>query len=233
MSNIIKDLKSLAVSLDRLTILENNPRKGDVNAIKKSYQTFGQRKPIVVRKTGVNNAGELVGEILAGNHQYQAAKNLGWTEIAVVWVEDDDSTASAYAIADNRIGLLGEWDLEKLIVSLQDLNYDLLNAASFDLDEVDDMRALFEESQIESDKIKKSLNEVDPVNDFEEKMKDYIEKSSRMIIFDYEIKDYIIAVELFSEHRKQRNLESNSEVLLAILKEHKKEKEESEGLENE
>ena len=233
MSNIIKDLKSLAVSLDRLTILENNPRKGDVKAVVKSYETFGQRKPIVVRKTGVNKAGEPVGEILAGNHQYQAAKNLGWTEIAVVWVEDDDSTASAYAIADNRIGLLGEWDLEKLIVSLQDLNYDLLNAASFDLDEVDDMRALFEESQIESDKIKKSLNEVDPVNDFEEKMKDYIEKSSRMIIFDYEIKDYIIAVELFSEHRKQRNLESNSEVLLAILKEHKKEKEESEGLENE
>jgi hypothetical protein len=36
-----------------------------------------------------------------------AAQQLGWTHIAVVWVDDDDITATAFALADNRTGDLG------------------------------------------------------------------------------------------------------------------------------
>ena len=100
---IAKDLETLAVPLKELKLQEGNARVGDVEAIKRSYERFGQRKPIVAHKKTKT--------ILAGNHQYQAAQALGWEKIAVVWVDDDEETAKAFSIADNRIGQLGEWDL--------------------------------------------------------------------------------------------------------------------------
>ena len=44
MSKIHKSLQSLAVNIDQLSFMEGNPRKGDVEAVSKSYEQFGQRK---------------------------------------------------------------------------------------------------------------------------------------------------------------------------------------------
>jgi ParB-like chromosome segregation protein Spo0J len=44
----------------------------------------------------------------------QAARQLGWKEIAVVFVDDDEPTSRAYAAADNRLGSLGGYDLDAL-----------------------------------------------------------------------------------------------------------------------
>jgi ParB-like chromosome segregation protein Spo0J len=96
---IIDSLKSLAVPIDSLQGLPGNPRRGDVDAVATSLSRFGQRKPIVVRRDD--------GTIIAGNHTWQAAKKLGWSEIAVAYVGDDDVTAQAYALADNRTAELG------------------------------------------------------------------------------------------------------------------------------
>jgi site-specific DNA-methyltransferase (adenine-specific) len=103
---IIKSLQALAVPIDTLKGLPGNPRIGDVDAVAKSLDRFGQRKPIVVRQDD--------GTIIAGNHTWQAAKQLGWTEIAVAYVGDDDVTASAYALADNRTAELGSYDEQAL-----------------------------------------------------------------------------------------------------------------------
>ena len=136
-SNIAKDLAGLSAPLKSLKQAEKNPRKGDVDAIKKSYERFGQRKPIVAhRKTKV---------IIAGNHQYQAAKDLGWDEIAVVWVDDNDETATAYSIADNRIGQLGEWDVQELVSAFEELDPSDLEAVGFTEIDVEDYRALLDE----------------------------------------------------------------------------------------
>ncbi len=51
---IVEDLQALAVPLSKLKSAENNPRLGDVDAIKKSYERFGQRKPIVAIKNETN-----------------------------------------------------------------------------------------------------------------------------------------------------------------------------------
>lgn len=98
------DLAGLAFPVERLNPLPGNPRKGDVDAVARSYATFGQRKPIVARREGDG------GIVLAGNHQLAAATKLGWAEIAVVWVDDDDLTAKAFALADNHVGDLGDYD---------------------------------------------------------------------------------------------------------------------------
>lgn len=105
MSNIHPSIAHLAVPIETLTSLEGNPRKGDVDAIVASYAEFGQVKPVVVKRNDDGTA-----TVIAGNHQVEACRRLGWTEIAVVEFEGDYSRAIAYALADNRTNELGTID---------------------------------------------------------------------------------------------------------------------------
>ena len=98
-------IENLAVPIKTLVPLENNPRKGDLGAIIASYRQFGQVKPIVVKTNGDGTS-----TVIAGNHQLQAAKQLGWTEIAVVELDADNTEAIAFALADNRTSELGFTD---------------------------------------------------------------------------------------------------------------------------
>ena len=123
---IIESLQSLAVPIESLQGLAGNPRVGDVAAVVASLERFGQRKPIVVRKDD--------GTIIAGNHTWQAAKQLGWTEIAVAFVSDDDATAQAFALADNRTAELGSYDdvaLKERIEKVAAVDPDLVTASGW------------------------------------------------------------------------------------------------------
>lgn len=106
---IHSSLADLALPLDRLVALPGNPRVGNVEAIAASYDEFGQLKPIVVQ---ANDDGSYT--IIAGNHQAQAARQLGWTHIAAVQMADDDDRAVAFALVDNRVSDLGKTDPELL-----------------------------------------------------------------------------------------------------------------------
>jgi hypothetical protein len=109
MSGIHPSLKSLAVNVDTLDYLEGNPRIGNVDAIMASYQEFGQVKPIVAKRNEDGTA-----TVIAGNHQLEAAINLGWEEIAVIFLDADDKRAIAFALADNRTMELGYTEPELL-----------------------------------------------------------------------------------------------------------------------
>jgi site-specific DNA-methyltransferase (adenine-specific) len=130
-SGIHASLTDLSVPLTDLTPLPGNPRRGDVDAVVRSYSVFGQRKPIVARRTG-DRDGRPVGIVIAGNHQLAAAEKLGWPTIAAVWTDDDEMTAKAFALADNRTSELGVFDEEALAV-LGEVSSDaaLLAAASY------------------------------------------------------------------------------------------------------
>lgn len=105
---ISESLRPLAVPIADLHEDPANARvKHDVAGIQASLQAYGQRKPIVVNRLQNN-------KIEAGNGTYRAAKELGWSHIAVVFVEDDPATAAGYGIADNRLGDLSEWDVDVL-----------------------------------------------------------------------------------------------------------------------
>jgi ParB-like chromosome segregation protein Spo0J len=117
MNNIHQSLKSMAVDIDSLSPLEGNPRVGNVDAIMASYSEFGQVKPIVARK---NEDG--TSTVIAGNHQLEAAKALGWDEIAVVFLDADDKRAIAFALADNRTMELGYTEPELLTDMLLDIS---------------------------------------------------------------------------------------------------------------
>ena len=122
---IADDLKLLAYPVDKLQHLDGNPRVGNVEAVAKSYDKFGQRKPIVATKDGT---------VISGNHQLAAAKQLGWDKIAVLFTDDDELTAKAFALADNRTSDLGTYDDDFLADMLGSVASDLelLEATSFD-----------------------------------------------------------------------------------------------------
>jgi len=133
-ANIAADLLGLATPIDGLRTMPGNPRKGDVEAVKRSYARFGQRKPIVALPDGT---------VIAGNHQLLAARALGWKEIAVVRVDDDDQTAKAFALADNRTADLGTYDDAALAALLAEVATDpeLLLATGYDMDALADLDA--------------------------------------------------------------------------------------------
>lgn len=115
-------LATREVKLEKLTPDPQNVRTHDsrnLDAIKKSLEAFGQRKPIVVAKA---NDGTLV--VIAGNGTLEAARALGWESITVAEVPEDwdADKARAYAIADNRTAELADWDEVGLASALLELD---------------------------------------------------------------------------------------------------------------
>jgi DNA modification methylase len=105
---IAESLRPLAVLIDSLHEDPANARVGhDVPRIAASLKAYGQRKPIVANRLQD-------GKIEAGNGTYRAAKELGWSHVAVVFVDDDPATAAAFGIADNRVGEFSRWDEDVL-----------------------------------------------------------------------------------------------------------------------
>ncbi len=112
------DLRIETVNINSLTPDPANARKHDgknLKAIENSLLKFGQRKPIVVTPDSI---------VVAGNGTLEAAKSLGWTEIAVArtpigWTWDQ---IKAFALADNRTAELAEWDDKVLADQLLELD---------------------------------------------------------------------------------------------------------------
>lgn len=116
LSYIAEALRPSAVPINSIDHDPANVRlhsEKNLSSIRGSLRVYGQRKPIVVnRRTGT---------VEAGNGTLSAARSLGWTHIAVVFVDDDQATAAGFAIADNRTAELAEWDRENLGKMLSDL----------------------------------------------------------------------------------------------------------------
>lgn len=131
--HIAEQLWPLVIPRDSLTTHPRNPRQGDIGAISESLRVFGQQKPVVAQR---RDEGPHV--IVAGNHLYLAAGELGWTDIAAVIVPMDDTTALRYMLADNRTSQLGSFEAHQLADLLSELAVaDLLEATGYDGDDVD------------------------------------------------------------------------------------------------
>lgn len=94
------------VQIENIKPYPANPREGDIGAIVDSLEAHGQYRPIVANKQ--------TGHILAGNHTYQAAKQLGWFEIAVTWVDVDPDQELKIVLVDNRTSDLATYDDQEL-----------------------------------------------------------------------------------------------------------------------
>lgn len=132
--------ETVLVDVSKLKGYDKNPRKGNVKAIAESLKTNSQYRPIVVQKSSM--------KILAGNHTWKAAKELGWKKIAAVFVDVNDEEAKRIVLADNRTNDLADYDNEVLAELLRDLGTGvgtgyseddmnaILNAVSADAEDV-------------------------------------------------------------------------------------------------
>jgi hypothetical protein len=108
------DLTTHTTDITTLHPHPSNPRNGDTDAIAASLQANGQYRPIVATKDGT---------ILAGNHTYAAAMELGWPTLDCVVLDIDPFSADAHRImlADNRTADLGRYDDALLLDLLKEL----------------------------------------------------------------------------------------------------------------
>jgi DNA modification methylase len=101
--------------LSSIKPFHNNPRINDaaVDAVARSIREFDFRQPIVVDEHGV---------IIVGDTRYKAAIKLGLEEVPVhVAVGLTPAQIKSYRIADNQTNRLSDWDQDKLVIELMEL----------------------------------------------------------------------------------------------------------------
>ena len=120
------------VSIDDLQPAPDNPRINAhvVERVAKSIKAYGFSAPIVAQMDGT---------ILAGHTRWKAAKILNLEKVPCRFIDITGEKARLYRIADNKLGELADWDLDKLGKELEELseNYKLeLNDIGFSDDEL-------------------------------------------------------------------------------------------------
>ncbi len=119
LAHISPELRALAKPLDEVVRDAANVRvhtEESLRTLRASYTQFSQRKNVVVQ---VRPTGEKI--VRAGNGTIEAIRAMGKKWIAAIFVEEEDVTATAYAIADNRTAELSSWDLPALRTTLDAL----------------------------------------------------------------------------------------------------------------
>lgn len=142
----IEKIESVEVGL--LVPYANNAKihgKNQLEMLKKSIQEFGFLTPCLIDKDF---------NLIAGHGRVMAAKALGMKEIPCVYVEGlSEEQRRAYILADNRLGELGEWDMDLVfeeLNSLNDMDFDV-SLTGFDFDGMNSSEPEAEEDDFEED----------------------------------------------------------------------------------
>jgi hypothetical protein len=114
-------VKSLLSQIERvptssLELYPGNPRRGNVNVIARSLRENALYSPLVVQAS--------TRHVLSGNHTPMAARQIGWDEIDVVFVDVDDNRARKILLSANRTSDLALDDNDDLLALLDALDGD-------------------------------------------------------------------------------------------------------------
>lgn len=141
-------LRELAIRVDQIEVDPLNARAHDarnMDAVTRSLARWGQRQPLVVQRRG---EGRL--RLVAGHARLAAAQQLGWRWVATIEVDDSDTEAAAYALADNRTSELASWNDLALARVLCELRAeDAFGATGFDAGELDALLASLTPEEVE------------------------------------------------------------------------------------
>lgn len=114
-----------------ITPYENNPRHNDnaVEAVKESIKQCEYIAPIIVDEDSV---------ILAGHTRAKALAELGKTDADVMVVSGlTDEQKRKYRLLDNKTNELASWDIDKLEIELEDIDFEGFDFG-FDVEIVED-----------------------------------------------------------------------------------------------
>jgi hypothetical protein len=214
-------MEIINTEIETLLPFPNNPRRGNVKKLKESLQNSGQYKPIVVQAS--------TRYILAGNHLWEAAKELGWATIDVVEVDVDNTQAKKIVASDNRLGELGSYDEKELLDLLQDIS---LEGTGYDTQDIDDLLALLEESSSApafdgasygshvdgvaggSDLAQEGVNRRPTLSD---RAAHYAERTVRLLMCEFPNHQYIWVQDRLTELRTKYNVDSNGQAILRAI----------------
>lgn len=103
-----KEMRVEIVDINSLKPHPGNPRihpESAIEKLKKSIEEYGWTNPILVSADGY---------ILAGHARTKAAKELGLSQLPVIYLSLEGAEAIAYMIADNRLAEETSWDYDML-----------------------------------------------------------------------------------------------------------------------
>lgn len=233
------------LKLDRLRTYPGNARVGNVEVIKDSLVTNDQYRAIIVRADDPKTP-EGGGTVLAGNHTFQAAGELGWSTIRVECHDVDDEQAARINLVDNKASDESEWDdaaLAALLAEVPDLS-----GTGFTQDDLDDLNAALEETDDLTEGYADThagralatagnadspdggdgpggsgeFNAGDEVtlrdsDNLYSRADAYANRDVRPVILQYSGDTYVWVVETLAELSERYDVESNSEVVLRLL----------------
>jgi ParB-like chromosome segregation protein Spo0J len=129
-----------------------NARQGDINTIMESIQVNGWFGALVVQ--------ESTSYILAGNHRYEAAAELGFAAIPdVIYVDVDDMQARKILLADNKTSDDSIYDDEQLLHLLNSVID--LEGTGYTADDLRALEALMSQHAWEDNDPQNALDEAD------------------------------------------------------------------------
>ena len=135
----MNQLKLEYVDPNVLKPYKNNPRihpDSMLAKLEKSMSEFGFINPIIALKDNT---------ILAGHARNDTALKNGVNKAPVIYANLSKKKAAAYCIADNKVALESEWNLETLGDLLGELNDGIFDVTmtGFDLDEIQDSKGRY------------------------------------------------------------------------------------------
>lgn len=120
-----------------------------------SIKEFGFNNPILIDPDN---------GLIAGHGRLMAARKLGLENVPCIRLGHlSDTQKKAYILADNKIALNAEWDIEILnseLDSLMELDFDI-DIAGFNLDEVEELKNSINEEQNEGEEKESVLDRLD------------------------------------------------------------------------
>ena len=121
------------IDIEKLKPYAKNAKKHGANQVEKlknSILEFGFLTPCLIDKDY---------NLIAGHGRLAAAKELQLKQIPCVFIEGlTDDQRRAYILADNRLGELGEWDMDLVSEELAELNEHgfTLELTGFEFDDI-------------------------------------------------------------------------------------------------
>lgn len=202
-------MEAKKIDVDTLIEFAGNPRKGNIKELKASLEANGQYKPIVVQKS--------TNQIIAGNHLWKAAKELGWTEIDAVIVDVNDEQAKKIVVADNRLADMGSYDEQALLDLLEKI--DLTGTGYVEAD-VDDLLAMIEEQSMPEWKVANAQSVHENVQSrptLDDRAAHYAERTIRLLMCEYPNDQYVWVVGQLAKLREDYKVDSNAEAILYAI----------------
>jgi len=209
---VSKTLEVTTVPIGVLRPHPQNPRLGNVSGLVDSLRVHGQYKPIVISSDDV---------VIAGNHTYYAALELGYQDMSVVRLDFpyDDPRAVKIMLVDNRSSDLSRYDNSELVSLLQYLEDDLIGTG-YDGETLDDLMALLDEQTTQPLVLDGAGDRnVTTLPNLQEKMEKYQAMGRRMIVLDYSQEEYAKVTQQFERLRLKYKVVSNAEAVRALLDE--------------